>query len=262
MNVAIEPRSLPLATTLDAEGDNLGLAAKLEALSNETMEKVDAAGSVSRASFSSKASFSSSAGKWSIADEKPMLAPEIIVQEDSQESRARFAEDLWGHVKCFKSADPEPIYEDEVASRWFSLDDFAAVRDEVRSASEATWGTDYHLHFKKIYQQCGEGPEEELLTAEVEESASVVARSLFRGLELTLFDRSMRRDNSEVTWSVIDAQDIVRNSGQSREKREKVLAAVSRKLSKRARRVAFVLGVGDMIVAEEILGFSRNLEVE
>lgn len=255
--------SPPLVPCQNADGDNLELAADLEATSHEMMEKVDAMGSVSRSSFSSKASYSSSAGKWSIADDKSFRAAQEINVWEESERKARFAEDIWGSVQCSVSKDPEPFYEDEMDSRWFSLEDFAAIRDEVRNASAATRETDYHMHFMKIYKQCDlAGTDEEFFAAEVEESAGVVARSEFRGLELTLFDVIMQRSNSEVAWSVLDAQDIVRNSGQSYEKRTKVLSAVSRKLSKRARRVAFVLGVGDMIAAEEILGSPLSIKAE
>jgi co-chaperonin GroES (HSP10) len=45
-----------------------------------------------------------------------------------------------------------------------------------------------------------------------------------------------------------------------KEKRAKVLAAVSRKLTKRSRRTAFSLGVGDMIAAERILDSTLKME--
>jgi hypothetical protein len=254
MNVAHadERVSLPPIPSLflnSTDGDETDLTFDL-------IEMVDAADSISRASFSSKKSYSS-AGKWPQTDDKSFTRDSVAIPAKI----FRFAEDVWGKIKCTTSKTPEPIFLDDVPLRWYSVAEFAAIRDEVRRSAQLTLQSDFHFHFMRIYDQCDrEEKGEELFVADVEDSAGFVAASQFRGLELTLYTKEMRRENSVVAWSVLDAQTIMVDCLAKTEKRAKVIAAVSRKLTERSRRTAFILGVGDMIAAERILDSELKIE--
>jgi hypothetical protein len=138
--------------------------------------------------------------------------------------------------------------EDYISQLWWNNDECQAICDNARSVSEfySTKRSDYTHRFLSVHSFLCRCEDDQVVDKEL----SLISQTSARGLEVYIFPILNRFRNKAV-------QDILRAQANvpphlDMDKKQRMLSAKSKLLSRPARKLAKVLGDGDAIVAMKI----------
>jgi hypothetical protein len=164
-----------------------------------------------------------------------------------------FAMDLdTGKVMSKMYSDYLPIHKSEHRKVWYRQRDYERFRRENKRITNAARQTSYVADFARVYHSTISSKRLRSLT---KKQTVAVADSPNRGFEAAIFLDTLGTDRRACVSQIVEMQDHFLTLGDylSAEEREQKLAVLSRSLTKQTRRLAFVLGSGDALVAQSMI---------
>ena len=185
---------------------------------------------------------------WDIEEPDEEESP---VGAEEHKKRVRFATDPSGKILCQRYNNYNPILKCEKKQIWYKRSDFKRFRKEGYKeaiiARTSSFATDFH----RVYESCSSL---EKLQALTEQHTVVVSQSKYRGYEAVVFYRTLQTVRKASVQQILQMhQQHVSCNVMTPEERAEKLGAKSRTLSKKSRRLAYVLGSGDAVVARNTM---------
>lgn len=182
---------------------------------------------------------------------------ETPVGADEHKKRVRFATDPKGKMLCQRYNNYNPIRRCEKKLIWYRKSDFKKFRKEGQTEAVVARMSSFAKDFQRVYESCSSL---ETLKALTEKHTLVVSESKYRGYEAVVFYSTLQTVRKASRKQILQMQQQhVCCNFMTPEERAEELGAKARALSKKSRRLAYVLGSGDAAVARKAL--SKN-EVE
>lgn len=163
----------------------------------------------------------------------------------SSKKNVRFDVDSQNSI-LVDEVEPEIVISDEeIEALWWGEKDYQYFRKYCHKVAEAAQKSRYFPEFHKLYEACAANETSKL------SAMSRICNTGVRGLEVVIYP-ALTTDRRSSIIGVLKAQEkVLREENLSVNKRNDVIAATSRFLSRQARLLARVYGNGDARVAKE-----------
>jgi hypothetical protein len=186
----------------------------------------------------------------------PPSTPRSVADTESTSGDSCFTRPCKKRVRFFVNEKDQPITasrEGDVAEEltlqdrerlWYSSADFKYFRQYSKKLATIAAQSNYGLEFAKVYKICGSTTVQDLT------HCSRIANSAARGLEVATLEVLMK-DRKAAIRGVLNAQAKI-PVDMPDDKREKIICATAKILSRQARLLARVLGNGDAAIARAL----------
>jgi hypothetical protein len=167
-------------------------------------------------------------------------------------------------IYCRFYTDPNVLTHQEVLKGWYHSSEIKKFRHqnhkEAFLARKLTSSL-YNENMLELYNQCTKSIS--LLSGPHNKLATIVASSIHRGHEALIFFELFRKDRKRMVKDLLKAQDEFRSTSDGNhytvDQLSTMLGSKSRILSRKSRRFAYVIGLGDAEVAKKLIS-SKELQ--
>lgn len=170
-----------------------------------------------------------------------------------RKKKLRFGMSEHGRVLCEYIGTELVMTEEEMELYWYSEEMMDRFLEEAQADSEDVIHTSCHHHMELLLEGCrGSCFKDTFHSSHLVASAFKVAKSIFRGLEVAVYNDHIHQEQDSVVTSVLDEQYRAAVRGKSIRETAKKVASASKKRSKYSKRFAFAIAFGDALVAYAI----------
>lgn len=179
------------------------------------------------------------------------VGDEFAEDKRPPKKRVQFASNARGKILCQEYKNFNPIQKCQHELVWYKRDDLKRFRDEKRKEAFAAWESSFTSDCRVIYETCESSEKLRFLN---QNSTTAVSVSECRGFESVTVCHVTHANRKSIIKQVLKTQQQhAAYNIMTADERAEELGNMSRTLTKVSRRLAYLLGSGDSVVARKMV---------